>query len=40
LQIKGGPKSKPNRSVDGDHDIFGKTDGTAIGLKACFVMKV
>ncbi|MEN9574957.1 MAG: hypothetical protein RL514_2812 [Verrucomicrobiota bacterium] len=37
--LKGGTKSKPIRLVDGDHEISCKLDGTAIGLKACFVKK-
>ena len=37
--IKGGTKSKPIRLVDGDHEISCKIDGSAIGLKACFVKK-
>ena len=38
--LKVGTKSKPIRLVDGDHEISCKMDGTAIGLKACFVKKV
>ena len=38
--LKVGTKSKPIRLVDGDHEISGKMDGIAIGLKACFVKKV
>jgi protein PhnA len=37
--IKGGTKAKGIRLVDGDHEISCKIDGTAIGLKACFVKK-
>ncbi len=37
--IKGGTKTKPIRLVEGDHEISCKIDGTAIGLKACFVRK-
>ncbi len=37
--IKGGTKAKGIRLVDGDHEISCKIDGTAIGLKACFVRK-
>jgi len=37
--LKGGTKSKPIRLVDGDHEISGKLDGMAIGLKACFVKR-
>lgn len=37
--LKGGSKSKPIRLVDGDHEISGKLDGMAIGLKACFVKR-
>lgn len=37
--LKGGTKSKPIRLVDGDHEISCKMDGSAIGLKACFVKK-
>lgn len=38
--LKIGTKSKPIRLVDGDHEISCKIEGTAIGLKACFVKKV
>ena len=38
--IKGGTKAKGIRLVDGDHEIACKIDGSAIGLKACFVKKV
>ena len=38
--IKGGTKAKGIRLVDGDHEISCKIDGSAIGLKACFVKKV
>lgn len=37
--IKGGTKVKGIRLVDGDHEISCKIDGSAIGLKACFVKK-
>ena len=37
--IKGGTKVKSIRLVDGDHEISCKIDGSAIGLKACFVKK-
>ena len=37
--LKVGTKSKPIRLVDGDHEISCKINGTAIGLKACFVKK-
>jgi protein PhnA len=37
--IKGGTKAKNIRLVDGDHEISCKIDGSAIGLKACFVRK-
>ena len=37
--IKGGTKAKGIRLVDGDHEISCKMDGSAIGLKACFVKK-
>ena len=37
--IKGGTKAKGIRLVDGDHEIFCKIEGSAIGLKACFVKK-
>jgi protein PhnA len=37
--IKGGTKAKGIRLVDGDHEISCKIDGSAIGLKACFVKK-
>lgn len=37
--IKGGTKAKGIRLVDGDHEISCKIEGTAIGLKACFVKK-
>ena len=36
---EGGTKAKGIRLVDGDHEISCKIDGTAIGLKACFVKK-
>lgn len=38
--LKVGTKSKPIRLVEGDHEIYCKMDGMAIGLKACFVKKV
>ena len=37
--LKGGTKVKSIRLVDGDHEISCKIDGSAIGLKACFVKK-
>ncbi|MDR3401048.1 MAG: zinc ribbon domain-containing protein YjdM [Chthoniobacter sp.] len=37
--IKGGTKAKGIRLVDGDHEISCKIDGSAIGLKACFVKR-
>jgi len=37
--IKGGTKAKSIRLVDGDHEIACKIEGSAIGLKACFVKK-
>ena len=37
--IKGGTKAKGIRLVDGDHEIACKIEGSAIGLKACFVKK-
>ena len=37
--IKGGAKAKGIRLVDGDHEISCKIEGSAIGLKACFVKK-
>ena len=37
--IKGGTKAKNIRLVDGDHEIACKIEGSAIGLKACFVKK-
>jgi protein PhnA len=37
--LKGGTKVKGIRLVDGDHEISCKIDGSAIGLKACFVKK-
>ena len=37
--IKGGTKAKSIRLVEGDHEISCKIDGSAIGLKACFVRK-
>jgi protein PhnA len=37
--IKGGTKVKSIRLVEGDHEISCKIEGSAIGLKACFVKK-
>jgi protein PhnA len=37
--LKIGTKAKGIRLVDGDHEISCKIDGSAIGLKACFVKK-
>lgn len=37
--IKGGTKARGIRLVDGDHEISCKIEGSAIGLKACFVKK-
>ncbi|MEO8205512.1 MAG: zinc ribbon domain-containing protein YjdM [Chthoniobacterales bacterium] len=37
--LKGGTKGKSIRLVDGDHEISCKIDGSAVGLKACFVKK-
>ncbi len=37
--IKGGSKVKNLRLVEGDHEISCKIEGSAIGLKACFVRK-
>ena len=37
--IKGGTKAKGIKLVDGDHEISCKIEGSAIGLKACFVKK-
>lgn len=37
--IKGGTKAKNIKLVDGDHEISCKIEGSAIGLKACFVKK-
>lgn len=37
--LKGGTKAKNIRLVDGDHEISCKIDGSAMGLKACFVKK-
>lgn len=37
--LKVGTKAKGIRLVDGDHEISCKIDGSAIGLKACFVKK-
>jgi len=37
--LKGGTKAKAIRLVEGDHEISCKIDGSAIGLKACFVKK-
>lgn len=37
--LKGGTKAKGIRLVDGDHEISCKIEGSAIGLKACYVRK-
>lgn len=37
--LKGGTKAKGIRLVEGDHEISCKMEGSAIGLKACFVKK-
>jgi protein PhnA len=37
--LKGGTKAKGIRLVDGDHEISCKINGSAVGLKACFVRK-
>jgi len=37
--LKGGTKAKGIRLVHGDHEISCKINGSAIGLKACFVKK-
>ena len=37
--LKVGTKAKGIRLVDGDHEISCKINGSAIGLKACFVKK-
>ncbi|MEO6052735.1 MAG: zinc ribbon domain-containing protein YjdM [Chthoniobacterales bacterium] len=37
--LKGGTKGKGIRLVEGDHEISCKINGSAIGLKACFVKK-
>lgn len=37
--LKGGTKAKGIRIVEGDHEISCKIEGSAIGLKACFVRK-
>ena len=37
--LKGGTKVTGIRLVDGDHEISCKIEGSAIGLKACFVKK-
>jgi protein PhnA len=37
--LKGGTKAKGIKLVDGDHEISCKIEGSAIGLKACFVKK-
>jgi protein PhnA len=37
--LKGGTKAKSIRLVEGDHEISCKIDGSAIGLKACYVKK-
>lgn len=38
--LKVGTKAKGIRLVDGDHEIACKIEGSAMGLKACFVKKV
>jgi protein PhnA len=38
--LKVGTRAKGIRLVEGDHEISCKIDGSAIGLKACFVKKV
>lgn len=37
--LKGGTKAKNIRLVDGDYEISCKIEGSAMGLKACFVKK-
>ena len=37
--LKGGTKAKGIRLADGDHEISCKIEGSAIGLKACYVRK-
>ena len=37
--IKGGTKARSIRLVEGDHEISCRIEGSAIGLKACFVKK-
>jgi len=37
--LKQGTKVKNIRLVDGDHEIDCRIDGSAMGLKACFVKK-
>ncbi|KAB2673886.1 MAG: alkylphosphonate utilization protein [Verrucomicrobia bacterium] len=37
--LKGGTKAKGIKLVDGDHEISCKIEGSAMGLKACFVKK-
>ena len=37
--LKVGTKAKGIRLVDGDHEISCKIEGSAIGLKACYVKK-
>lgn len=37
--LKGGTKVKGIRLVEGDHEISCKIEGSAMGLKACFVRK-
>jgi protein PhnA len=37
--LKGGTKVRGIRLVDGDHEISCKIEGSAMGLKACFVKK-
>lgn len=38
--LKVGTKAKGIKLVDGDHEISCKIEGSAMGLKACFVKKV
>ena len=37
--LKGGTKAKGIHLVEGDHEITCKINGSAVGLKACFVRK-
>lgn len=37
--LKGGTKAKNIKLVEGDHEISCRIDGSAMGLKACFVKK-